>query len=571
VTEVLRHPQSRIRRGWAAPIGAHLGALLLVLVGLTLVVGWQAPFSADEGAAAAQARMLADGDGWSAPHPFPEADPDGAAFPLARSTPTSEGWAPFAKHPTYSIVLAAADGLGGVPAMVVLSLVGTVAAAGIATALAGRLDESLARPALWVTGLASPLVFDAHLLMAHTLGAAAAGGATLCALRAASSRRWPAVAGTAALTALAVLLRNEAVLYAIALAAALLVVGTIRRRPGFSIAGLAAGGAGLSAMWAEPRLVGWLIPGGTGAEAVEVPASELGFVAGRVQGLVVTWLLPSYQVGLGTALLAISVLAVIVGAVIVRRRGDEQGIVVMAALAAGAAVARLALAPEVVPGLLVAFPLLVVAAILVRRSALSTDVAAVLAGTTLLFAAAVLATQYSTGGSGEWGGRYFALALPAAVPVALHVLRGAAAALGSQARRAALVGLVVTSTAIAASGILALRTVHGNTDRVVEATVDAARRDGPAGDGGTAVVLTSEEALPRLAWDRLDGARWLRTEPEDLAAMLERLDGLGVTELTFVTRDEARDHDPVTDGWRATDRQEPVDGSPWVILELHAV
>ena len=176
----VRQQQSALRRAWAAPIGAHLAALALALVGVTFLVGWNAPFSADEGAAAAQARLLSEGDGWSMPHPFPEVDPTGDAFPLARSTETEGGWAPFAKHPTYALLLAGADGAGGVPAMVLVSLAGTVAAAGVASALAGRLDRSLARPALWVTGLASPLVFDAHLLMAHTLAAAAAGGATLC-------------------------------------------------------------------------------------------------------------------------------------------------------------------------------------------------------------------------------------------------------------------------------------------------------------------------------------------------------------------------------------------------------
>jgi len=560
------------RRTGRRSLTAHHLVLASVLVGLMVVVGWQAPFSADEGAAAAQARLLADGDGWSAPHPFPEADPTGDAFPLARSTETDEGWAPFAKHPTYSLLLSGADRIGGVPAMVLISVLGTVAAAAAAGALAARIDDSLARPALWVTGLASPLMFDAHLLMGHTLAAAAAGGATLCALRAASSRRWSTLAGVAGLTALMVLLRNEAALYAIALALALVIAGVRHRGRGPLVAGIVTGGSGILAMLAEPRLVSWLVPGALDARALEVPGGELGFVAARLQGLLVTWLLPSYgSFGAAEVLLAVAVLAALVGALIVRRRPeDEQGIFLMAGIATCAALARLVLHPGVVPGLVMAFPLLLVAAVLARRQTFSDPTVAVLGVTAALFAGAVLATQYPTGGSGEWGGRYFALALPIAVPVALAVLRQAGAALDGRARHLAAASLVAVTAAIALSGVWALRTVHTNTDRVVSATVSSATDAGPAGDGGGPVVLTTEEALPRLAWDRLDTARWLRVEEEELAAMLARLEGLGVADLTFVTRHEDRDIAILADRYDVVAHSEPVDGSPWVITEAHA-
>ena len=349
----------------------------------------------------------------------------------------------------------------------------------------------------------------------------------------------------------------------------LLVLGLVRRVRGAALTGAIVGAGGLAAMLVEPRLASWLIPGATGA-TVEAPSGEVGFVAGRVLGLVVTWLLPSYgSVDLGDALLAGAVLAAVAGALVVRRRPeDEQGVMLLAALGAGAAVARLALDPEVVPGLLVAFPFLAVGAALLRRSSLTDTDAAVLVGTTVLFSGAVLATQYPTGGSGEWGGRYFALGLPAAVPVALLAIRDAGSRLGTPARRASVAGLAVGTAAISLSGIVALRQSHSDTDRVIAATVRTAELAGGSGAGEGPVVLTTEEALPRLAWNDQDGARWLYTGADELGPMLARLRGQGVSELTFVTRHEERDLVVVDQDYEVVSDTEPVGDSPWVVTQL---
>ncbi|HEX2119923.1 MAG TPA: hypothetical protein VHF91_12110, partial [Acidimicrobiales bacterium] len=135
-----------LRRLWDAPLGAHVFALGLVLLALVPVIGTGTSFSADEGAAIVQARSLARGDGWVVEHPLPEADPENVHYPLELSTRGPEGTAPFAKHPLYALLLAGADRLAGVTGMVLLSVLGTVAAAGLAGLLAGRIDTGLARP-----------------------------------------------------------------------------------------------------------------------------------------------------------------------------------------------------------------------------------------------------------------------------------------------------------------------------------------------------------------------------------------------------------------------------------------
>ncbi|MEA2716560.1 MAG: hypothetical protein QOI99_877, partial [Actinomycetota bacterium] len=124
-----RSPAGRVRRAWAAPVWVHLAALALILVALMAVVGTGASFSADEGAAITQAKSLARGDGWIVAHPLPQADPEGANYPLELSAKGPRGVSPFAKHPLYAIVLAGAERAGGVTAMVALSMLGTLAAA----------------------------------------------------------------------------------------------------------------------------------------------------------------------------------------------------------------------------------------------------------------------------------------------------------------------------------------------------------------------------------------------------------------------------------------------------------
>ncbi|MDQ6910972.1 MAG: hypothetical protein M3Z84_09370, partial [Actinomycetota bacterium] len=109
-----------LRRLWGAPVWAHLLALAVVLVALVPLVGTTASFSADEGAAIVQAHSLSRGDGWIVEHPLPQVDPTGKNYPLELSERGSRGFAPFGKHPLYALALAAADGLGGVTAMVLL-------------------------------------------------------------------------------------------------------------------------------------------------------------------------------------------------------------------------------------------------------------------------------------------------------------------------------------------------------------------------------------------------------------------------------------------------------------------
>lgn len=525
VTLPPRNAVRRLRRLWCLPLRAHLAALAVVLLAVMPLIGTASSFSADEGAAIVQARSLARGDGWIVSHPVPEADPTGAAYPLELSERGAKGTAPFAKHPLYALLLAGADRAAGMTGMVLFSVLGTVAAAGLAALLARRLDPAIARPTLWAVGVASPLFFDGYLVIAHALGAAAAAAAVLAAA-AAFERRRPAVAlAVAPCMVAAVLLRTEAVFVALGLALAVAtVVGAGARRDRL-IALLVAGGSLMGAAVGKVGEGAWvssIVGRGAAGTGPTNPVAGSGFLADRRQAFVLTWLRPSYDARHVVDLLLVLMLAALVlGAYTVRR--GRPGAAAMVASAGASAVAALVLAPgNVVPGLLVACPLIAAGSLLLGRDTFGSATARLAAVTSAVYAACVLATQYSTGGSGEWGGRYFALALPLAVPVLVLAVRNAGC-------RPLVVGLVVCSLAMGVMAVGSLRSTHRFGAALVAAVDRAAGPDRP-------VVVTTAPLMPRLAWPTFDHQRWLLSRPDDLGDLVGRLRGAGVTRFTFVAQ-----------------------------------
>ncbi len=516
-----------------APLGAHVAVLAVVLLALVPVVGTASSFSADEGAVIVQARSLAGtlagGDGWIVEHPVPEVDPTGVNFPLENADRSGSGFAPYAKHPLYPALLAVADRAGGVAAMVILSLAGTLAAAALAAGLARRIDPALARPTVWVVGLASPLLFDGYLVMAHTLAAALAVAAVLLAVKAVEDRSPVAAAAVAPCVAAAVMLRTEAVFLAAGLAVVAVVVG--RRRDSFLVA--AAAGAGALAalvgenLWSR-QVLGAAVPT-TGGGLV----TDTG-LAGQVRGFVLTWLTTGYDGrGLVDVALLVMLASIALAALTLRFRPTETRAIaaLSVAAAAAAAIALVAGPTNIVPGLLVAFPLAAAGLLLVDRATLATTAAKVAAGTFVLFALAVLATQYSRGGSGEWGGRYFALGIPVVVPVLLAAVVAAGRRLAQQARRVAAGSLVVVLLALSAMAIGSLRANHGYNEAMNQAV-----RRATASIGGRPVVLAGNGTVARHGWPTFDDGRWLLAPGDATGSTAERLAAAGETTFVLVTR-----------------------------------
>lgn len=552
-----------VRRLWDAPVRIHLLGLALILLAMVPVVGTNASFNSDEGAAIIQARSLASGDGWIVAHPMPEVDPEGTMYPLISAERGSNGFAPLAKHPVYSSLVAGAGRLAGVPGMVLLSVAGTVAAAGLAAAFARRLDPVVSRATVWVVGLASPLFFDSYLVMGHTLGAAFAVGATLFAVRAIADRQ-PALAGAAsACVAGAVLLRTEGALFALSLAVVALVIA-VRERPrlpALLVAGGAVAAAGaarfLEAAWFA-HIIGDVTPG------IRAPGTVgEGFLQGRLESFVITWLLPGYEaLPVPTILLLAMVAGVVAAAREARRESSTPARVCLpATFAACATAALVVIGPAVVvPGLLVAFPLLT-AGLLVLRRQLFQDVGATIAmATSVVYALAVVATQYSTGGTGEWGGRYFALAMPVVVPVLLLGLYRNGQGMERGARRAATGALVVCSLALTVNALLSLRTSHRDMAGVVRSIEQAGEVAGPRRP-----VVTTWQAVARYSWSIFDRSPWLLVERTDVGEVGDSLARAGADRFVFVTASPAADQ-PELAGFEVLWTNEHFDGQVRILV-----
>ena len=560
---------SLVRRIVAAPLWMHAVALALVLVALMPIVGTHSEFSADEGAAIAQAHLLSDGHGWTTTHPFPAADPSGNAFPIELTEQRGDKYAPFVKHPLYALVLAAADKVRGRTAMVLLSVIGTWCAAVLCALIARRLDPQkwVALLALWVLGLVSPLVFDGYVLIAHSLGAAFVALAAWALVRAIDRRRVGVadvlIVGLA--TFIATLLRNEALLLAIGLTVGGVAVSLrLRLRPFFVLAFVPVVAGGL-AHYLEPRWTNAIVGAGTG-QTNPLGGTGTGGIGGRISAFIITWLMPADGADIGAILTLVAAVLVVVAAVlIVRKPEDREGPLVMLGAAVAIELVRLVVTPRIVPGLLVAFPLLVFAMIVARWRELWADSrveALVLSAS--VFAILVLLTQYATGGSGEWGGRYFALGLPLIVPVAAVALSRLDLRIPSSTKTVALL-VAASSLLLTGLAVRSLREYHADTARLVASVAQHAQRT-PPGDGGKPVVVSSDGAMARFAVDELDDGRWLTLKVNDIGPYTERFRELGVDRFTLVSH-KADDAGRVPN-YRATAIDEPVPG--WFVATLAA-
>jgi len=550
-----------VRRVQQTPLAVHAAVLAVVLVALLPIIGTTGQFSADEGAAIAQARQLSRGIGWTVPDSFPQADPDGSAFAYELSNRGGDEFAPFAKHPIYPVMLAGADRALGNTGMLLLSIIGTVAAAVVTALLARRLDPRIGVVALWVTGIGSPLLFDSYTVIAHSLGAALAGAALLFALRARERSSFLWVVLIALAMTLGTMLRTEMLFLGLAFSIALLVTAERRSRQWFLCAAPVVGaGAG----WFLDRvLLKVVVPGPQGATAWLERPSE-GFISARYSALKITWLLPEYDVRLGGGVLIAALVAAAIATGIARSRPTERdGVRVFAVAAGAAALVWFAIGDGPVPGLLPAFPLIVIGVIAWDRKPLPA-LAKLLALTFVVFSVAVLATQYASGGSGEWGGRYFAIGLPFLIPVVLASAAALWRTLDRPTAALAACSFVVLSLVVGATAVDTLRVYHHAVDDLV-AGIDASARANPAVDGGAPIVLTTNGAAARFAYTVVEHSRWLTVAPERLDEYVQRLKALGVTSLTFVTT-EIDDLRHVQSVYRDDGDTHPVAG--WTVASM---
>jgi hypothetical protein len=535
-----------MRRVLAAPVPAHALTLLVVLLALLPLARPGTVFFPDEGSGLAQARLLSTGQGWNQPPSFPAADPDSRTFPLFNS-PTTQRITPLGQHPTYAVLVEPWYAVAGKSGAAALSIVGVVLAAWLGARLAEGLRPGLGIPALWAIGLASPLFFDGYLVDGHTLAAAGIAGAALAVVRVLEGDERIVLAIGAILLAVAAgMVRNEAVLCVAALGIAVGFAGWRTRRWFVAGTGAALLVAAVAGRAADALVRAKVAPVAGGAAPFTIAGEHGSWLSLRTNAAIITTVLPSNgDFGVGDIVLLLAVTCAVAAALVARRRPEDRaGLFLFGGLAVGFAVARLTIIATPVPGLLLACPLVTIALVLANRDVVTSWPRRVLLVAAVLFAGAVFVTQYGNGGGFQWGFRYFAVALPLVLPLALIAIVDGAARLDEGDRRVAGGLLLALCLAVGALSFLALRTTRDDNRAIVE-DIRAAYSATPAADGGKPVVVTTEAGtLDRYSWETIAETRWLILDSGDateVATFLDRIAGLGVGQLTFVTGDVATD------------------------------
>ena len=519
-----------VPRPSAAPplrtLAVSSGLASLAAVVLTVALGWIAYGSglvtSDEGALLGQIHLVRDHGTWSMPHPVRELDPDGRWFPVDQAQLGNDGWSPLAKHPLTTTILGWAYGPWGVGGAVGL---GIAAAAGIVLSIghiARRFGARTGALAMVAAAVCSPLVYDSSVLMGHPFGTLSAALVSVAALAVlqhrvgddrdagpVSPRRVGACSLLGFLAAgLGPLVRNETMLFAAAVALALVVMALRRRSIAPACVGAAVGIGGIVGYLADTAWAAAVVGTARPFRIVD-DAGLVGRAAGAVSALV----LPG-DGGLGVGAV---VAAGLLGAVLVGRslratsRATSPLIIGLVLLAGAAVVWPFVASGSLTPGLLVACPVLVVGFLLIPTPASDLERFAIL--TVGLCTAAILATQYPDGGGLQWGGRYLHVVLPLVIPLAAIAL---GAALGRQSvtvRRATAAVLVVAVVGNLIALVLATHNVRDLNLASVESVRAFADRQRPGG-GDRPIVVSDVTPLGRLSWDGLPDERQLYV-PED--------------------------------------------------------
>ncbi|QXC61700.1 hypothetical protein KSP35_02310 [Aquihabitans sp. G128] len=521
----------------------HALVYLLALGGLLAVTDLDSSWTFDDGAYATQVRVLEHHGDWAYPYRWSERDPRSEFAPVPHATLTPTAIYSYTKRPAWILVLQASTRLfGRVVGLYVPSVLGAVAAALVAWALAERLRPGSGALGFWAVAL-GPLLVHSSAMWAHTCGAALGGVLALVVADRATGRArgWhlPALAATAALL---VSFRTEGAI--VVLAAAAVLAALALREPTWARRARAALGTAAplvvvaaATFLATSRWSARLAPGKE-LPAWDLNPADLTYVQSQWGGAWRTFLDGGGASRSGTVLAALVVLCWVAGAALLARREVPQRV---AAAVLGAGVALLALRQYAVArfdlgGALLAAPLLPVALVAllasgrVRRpgrapssappATSTTSPASVWLGALVaLHVLATIATQYPEGGGGDWGGRFlFVVLVPATVLAALFVVPLVADRTGLAARHAAvatLVALVALPTALGWASANDFRGAVGRTADAVEA---------PKGD----TVIQLDRHLARGAWRLLPDVDLLSAEvssaPRALAMLRPGLD-----------------------------------------------
>lgn len=555
---------------WTSSWALHGALLALVLATMFLFVDHSGILNSDESVALRQAEVLADTGDWVAPAESP-IDPDGEWYPLYGASVGEDGFYSYVKLPLYPLTMAPLLDAGGLGLVLAVHVAAIWATAMLAGRTAERCRSGTGFAAMWLVGAGSPLVFDGYWVMAHAFAALAATGAVWATIRWLQRRDLKMLPLIALLVFVAANYRSEGVLFGIALGLGLVVIDRPRRRR----AAMASVVAIASAIVAYEFVARWRaqLLGTEGARRFRPANGDSStWFMGRLESSRLTLLHPGGEL---FAVVTIAVTLAIVLAVYLHRRGGDDGVVrVLAAVSVVAGVWRVALGGELVQGLLLASPGMIVGGLCCTRARLRDPLLRVLVAVGVLSAGAVLATQYNRGAASEWGGRYLHVGLAPLLVVAAILL---VEAWRTERRRQDgsdgwrwIVGAIVATSALFLIGMVQAQDVYRRAPAALRAEMlDAAGATPSANHPDGPVVVSTWLPWGRFAWDEIDQTRMFMTDgPDDLPRLAERIDADGTSSFVLVLRSDELDHaDALRADWRIADSVEAEYGGHVLTLE----
>lgn len=501
--------------------GWTLGALTCGLAALwLLLLPADAPVTSDDGAYAIQAIAVADG-GWNVPHVLADVDPGGVTYPYVNSSIGADGYFPGGGHVVWVTAMSRAVAAFGASGLHLLPVLGLGMAVWATSRLANAACRTSAALSSCVLAMCSPLVFDGLQLWAHAFVAALVTIAMAMALE--TSRRIGPRPVAVLLVAgvLASVLRADGAVFILAIGASLGFHGMLARRPRVVAVGALTAAAAVFGYVLAEHLTSQIAGASTDA-----PAPARSGLPGRVDSLeslvegIVHTFVSSTDSPAAFVLAAVAAALFAMGVRTANAASEREATALLLG-ATGTWALRIVLFPDVATtGLALAFPIVIFA---VARPRAGFNESERMIATALAVAGAGIAlTQYDQGGGLNWGGRFLAPAIPC---LAVLAAAGARTALAwdrsASLRRAFATFLVVL---LAASLVFDAR-ARVRHDGVID------RLDGAA----IAPVLTSNPALPRIAWRTYPERQWLLApvDPDGIDAVRLRalLDDAGIDEL----------------------------------------
>ncbi len=563
------------RGDWHRSLWLHAVLLGVLLCALVPIVDNGTPAAVDEGVYAAQAANLSKGN-WAGPRPLPRLDPDGHRGALIDSVIVGDQWIPYARQPLYPVLLTPWYRFGGYRGMLILSIIGTLGAAVAAAAIGRIIDHRFALPSLWITGIGTPLLFDAYVVLGHSIAAAAAGLVGYSLLRAwgfhpdgvarsASPRWWlVCVLGTVML----VMLRSEGAV----VAGAVSVVGVAlsisglphhpRLRWGTLVPAISVGLTGVAAYLLNARWTSVIIGqafGGAGSVRRETdPLAQVWISILR------PWGIDNRYASAATALLVIcSIGAALCLRLLPRRPSLAVGLLLMATLGA---VAHNLERQELISGLFATIPIVVIGLILIPRLTLADFPIRFLLGSVALSTTTIVWTSYGTGGTAEWGGRFYHVLIPFLVPASVAGLHHGLSMLPVRLRPISIVAAITMTSLVSLSALRTMADYKSFDQSEVTAVTHYRQQVGLEMPVVFATVQSS--GLTRLFWrDLIDAAPIVNGgNIGGLNQMLPTADRIGIDELMVITDvdrftfeyvlNKARELSPAaTDNWTVISEQ----------------